>query len=85
MFHVKHKKRVFHVKHTAFANPVRVCYTGIMSKRGGKKMKAKRILCTVGCAAGGVLVGVFAGKLNEPVGIALFAAGVLFLCKIKLF
>ena len=39
-------------------------------------MKAKKILYTVGCAAGAVLVGVFAGKLHEPIGVALFAVGV---------
>ncbi len=39
----------------------------------------KKVLYIAGCAIGGILVGFFAGKLDTPLGIALFAVGVLLL------
>ena len=42
-------------------------------------MKKTKLLCVLGCAAGGGLIGFFAGKLDSALGILLFSAGVLLL------
>ena len=39
----------------------------------------KKIIYIAGCAIGGVLVGLFANKLNTSLGIALFAVGAFLL------
>ncbi len=39
----------------------------------------KKVLYITGCAIGGGLIGCFANKLDTPIGIALFAVGVVLL------
>ncbi|MBQ9979995.1 MAG: hypothetical protein IJP23_02940 [Oscillospiraceae bacterium] len=42
-------------------------------------MKFKDFFCMLGCAGGGVLIGVFAGKLDSGMGAFLFCAGIILL------
>lgn len=42
-------------------------------------MKKEKGIYAIGCGLGGVLIGLFAGKLNTGMGAAMFSAGVIML------
>lgn len=52
---------------------------------GVRSVKWKRLLATLGCAAGAAAIAVFSGRLNEPLGIALFSFGVIVLIASSLY
>ena len=39
----------------------------------------KKAVSVIGCSVGGAMIGFFAGRLDTPIGIMLFAVGVVLL------